>query len=80
MKLASLFRTNQILINIKTFTKPLKKACLMFIELQPYFEKLYPKVILKLFVIGNISRLMKSLLLRRRKMENCNFNTATNAL
>ena len=81
MKLASLFRTNQILINIKTFTKPLKKACLMFIELQqPYFEKLYLKVILKLFVIGNISRLMKSLLLRRRKMENCNFNTATNAL
>ena len=53
----------------------------MFIELQqPYFEKLYLKVILKLFVIGNISRLMKSLLLRRRKMENCNFNTATNAL
>ena len=29
MKLASLFRTNQILINIKTFTKPLKKACLI---------------------------------------------------
>lgn len=53
----------------------------MFIELQqPYFEKLYPKVILKLFVIGNISRLMKSLILRRRKMKNCDFNISTYAL
>ena len=40
-------------------------TCLIFIKLQPYFEKLYPKVILKLFFIGAKSRLNQGLLKRK---------------